>query len=243
MRACYAFLQPARDLPRHTGETLRYLVDVDGLSVGTIDFKIEKQGTYEGRSVTEYRCLFELDALLSSFVPVRGQAASLVPSDSTWPLKVMNRYQRRADHYEEDAIYSPDGWSLNSKRSKNGLTKTRARRFASPAIDFVTGFYALRSMPRDMQGCTVLFANQKAYTVWIEPSGKEKIKTPVGLRPADKYHVQLASELGKKPLEAWLWLSRELERLPYRAEIHGKHRLDIRIHWYERGASSTRKGR
>ena len=40
------------------GETIRYAVDINGLSVGTIDFKVVIRGLYSGTEVHEFRSLF-----------------------------------------------------------------------------------------------------------------------------------------------------------------------------------------
>ncbi|MEM6733320.1 MAG: hypothetical protein AAF658_17300, partial [Myxococcota bacterium] len=79
--SCESGMELNRDLPRTLGETIRYVVDVDGVSLGQIDFRVERAGRVDGRPVTEYRSRFALDALIASVVPVSGQAAAIVPTD------------------------------------------------------------------------------------------------------------------------------------------------------------------
>lgn len=232
---CWQPLAPIADLPRSTGEVIRYLVDVDGLSVGTVDFKIERHGTYEGRTVTEYRSLFELDPLVATLVPLKGQAASLVPRRVFWPSRAMNRYTLDRNEYEETVSYQSDGRVLASTRSKNGKAKDASRRFGNPAPDFVSAFYMLRRMPEDMDGCSILYGNQRAYTIWMKHEGREKVKTPAGLREADRYLVRYGSERSRRPYEGSVWLGPAPDRLPYRAEVRGTHTLEARIHLFETG--------
>ncbi len=232
---CTQSIKPVADIPRLTGETIRYLVDVDGLSIGTVDFKIERQGHYAGTMVTEYRSLFELDALAATLVPVKGRAASLVPQGGFWPLKAMNRYDLRDNVYEEDVDYDVAGRAVVSRRSKNGTAKDARRSFNDPVPDFVSAFYMLRRFPRDMNGCTILYGNQRAYTIWMEPDGTERVKTPVGRKIADRYKIRYASERSRRTYEGKVWIGTGPERLPYRAEINGKYKLEARIHLYEIG--------
>lgn len=232
---CSETLKPTADLPRDTGETIRYLVDLNGLSVGTIDFKIERQGTYEGQPVTEYRSLFKLDSLVSSFVPVEGRAASLVPASSFAPLVAMNRYRLDENEFEENVSFSADGRRVASVRTKNGKSKDEERAFPGPALDFVSGFYMFRSMPPLAEGCTILYGNQRAYTVWVKYEGDEQVRTPVGYKPARRYRVRYASDRSKKPLDGKVWLSAAGDRLPFKATIDGPEKLEARIHHYEVG--------
>jgi hypothetical protein len=233
--ACTKPLTPASDLPRASGETIRYHVDVDGLSIGIIDFKIERKGLYEGRAVTEYRSLFKLDGLVSTFLPVEGQAAALVPEATFAPARAMNRYKLSETQFEENQTFSTDGRKVESKRTRDGKLSDERREFPSPATDFVSGFYLLRRLPAGAEGCTIIYGNQRAYTIWIKPDGTEKVKTPVGLREADRYAITYASDKSKKILTARLWLGDAPERLPYRAEITGNNKIEARIHLYENG--------
>ncbi|OGR10342.1 MAG: hypothetical protein A2341_09140 [Deltaproteobacteria bacterium RIFOXYB12_FULL_58_9] len=232
--ACDHVIVPTGQLSRASGETLRYLVDVDGLSVGTIDFKIERRGNYDGEPTTDYRSLFELDALVAAFVPVRGRAASMVPDSGFWPTVAMSDYNLQGNVYEEEMLFGADGNTLVSKRKKNGKLNEQRRRFSQPVFDFVSGFYAMRAMPVDMRGCSILFGNQRAYTIWVEPDGEEEVSTPAGPRAAHRYRIRFASEKSKRPYDATLWVGIN-NRVPYQAEILGTSRLVARIHMYETG--------
>jgi hypothetical protein len=217
------------------GETIRYAVDVDGLSVGTIDFKIERRGLFDGRAVTEYRSLFKIDGLVATFVPVEGQAASIVPEIGFWPARAMSRFKMSENQIEENQTYSESGRVLSANRVKDGKAADDRREFPMPATDFVSGFYMLRRLPPGAQGCAILYGNQRAYTVWIKPDGAEKVKTPVGLRDAERYAVSYASDKSKTPFTGTIWIGASPERLPYRAIVNGKNTLEARIHLYETG--------
>ncbi len=232
---CTSPLSPVSDLPRTAGETIRYVVDVNGLSVGTIDFKIERQGLFDGHAVTEYRSLFKLDGLVSTFVPVEGQAAALVPEASYTPARAMNRYKLSDTHFEENQTFGAQGRSVKSKRTRNGKPADDSRQFSTPATDFVSGFYLIRRVPKDVAGCAIVYGNQRTYTIWIKPDGKERVKTPVGLREADRYLVTYASDKAKKALNGVIWMGDGPERLPYKVQLDGQNQLEARIHLYETG--------
>jgi hypothetical protein len=227
------------DLPRRIGEAVRYVVDVNGLSVGTVDFKIERQGTYEGSPVTEYRSLFKLDSFVASFVPVEGRAAALVPSAAMTPLKAMSRYKVNENSFEEDIAYSRDGHHVASKRTKNGQAKDDKRAFPSPAMDFVSGFYMIRTLPAQMSGCAIVYGNQRAYTIWVKHKGVESVRTPVGSRNADVYEVLYGHDKSKEKLSGSVWLAQDASRLPYKMKVKGKQDVEARVHVYEAGATSN----
>lgn len=220
------------DLPRTLGETIRYVVDVDGVSIGRVDFRVEREGVVEGLPVTEYRSLFELDSLVASVIPVKGQAAALVPSRRASPIRAMNRYTLRDDRFEEDLSFTVGASSVNSKRLKNGKEKRVKRSFAEPVRDFISGFYMIRSLPREVNGCTIIYANQRAYTIWVEHAGEDSVQTPVGVKRADTYTIRYANERSKKALSGKIWISQDRARLPYRMLLDGKHTLDANIHLY-----------
>lgn len=232
---CQRAMVAPKDLPRADGETVRYVIDVDGLSVGTIDFQVTRQGAYQGQPVTEYRSLFKLDALVATLIPVNGRAASLVPTAASTPLVAMNRYSSGKAEYQEDVNYTEGGAALSSVRRQGTKSKRESRRFLATAYDFVSAFYMLRALPPDFAGCTLIYGNQRAYTVWLAPDGAEEIRTPVGLQPTSRYQVRFASERAKQPTEARLWLAQSVDRLPYRVQIDGPHPLEARIHLYEKG--------
>ncbi len=230
--ACEDPLEISGDLPRTLGETIRYVVEVDGVSIGQIDFRVEREGVVEGQPVTEYRSLFELDALVASVIPVKGQAAALVPNRRVAPIRAMNRYTLRKDRFEESLSFSAGAASVQSKRLKNGKEKQVERSFSEPVRDFISGFYMMRSLPREVKGCTIIYANQRAYTIWLEHQGEDSVQTPVGVKRADKYSVRYANERSKKALSGTIWMSQDRARLPYRMLLDGKHSLDANIHLY-----------
>lgn len=232
---CKEPLSITGNLPSTAGETIRYLVDVEGLSVGTIDFKIERQGSFSGEAVTEYRSLFKLDSLVASFVPVEGRAASLVGTSTHLPLTSTNRYKTDKSTIEEDLKYSKKSLHLaSSRRLREGAqAKTEERDFNSPALDFVSAYYAMRSFPADTNGCALLYANQRAYTIWVKHVGQENVKTPTGTKPADKYELRYASEKSAKIFKASVWLATDASRLPYVMRVDGDKSIEARVHTYE----------
>jgi len=213
LQRCTELLVPESDLPSSVGEAIRYVVDVNGIGVGTVDFKIERQGDFGGKRVTEYRTQFNLDSLISILLSAKGRAASLVPSTGV-PVRSMSRLTNAKGKFDEDTIYVGDSSRVESKRSKNGKTKEAKRTFPYPVRDFLSGFYLLRSLPANMNGCAVVYANHRAYTVWLKADGEEVIKTPVGMQSANRYRVRYGSERSKRVLEGKIWLAKDETRLP-----------------------------
>lgn len=237
LAACTDALVFQGDLPRYLGETIRYTVEVDGLSVGRIDFKTERDGSFQGQAVTEYRSHFQIDSLVATMVPVEGRAAAIVPLGESTAQHAMNRYSLKDKQYEEELSWESEPATVVSNRSRNGKARRVKRLFTSETRDFITAFYLLRAMPAKFSGCTLLFANQRAYTVQLNYAGDERVKTPVGLRDAERYNVRYAHERAKKTISATIWVSKEGDRLPYQAEIHGRNHLLARVHLFIPGVS------
>lgn len=235
LAACEEAIPLHRLEPWRLGETIRYVVDIDGLSVGTFDFRVARRGVFGGERVTEFRSLFKVDALVSNFVAIEGRAAALVPERGWVPSLAMSRFRAAAKLYREDLHYELDGRGVASQRSHNGRARSVVRAFPTATYDFISAFYALRSMPIDVRGCTVIYGNQRAYTVWIEPTGEELVKTPVGLRAAHRYQIRYASERARSLLEGTVWIGQQGARLPYRAIIHARNTLEARVHLYDPG--------
>mgnify|MGYP001587381779 CR=1 FL=1 len=104
----------------------------------------------------------------------------------------------------------------------------------------------MRKVARAAQGCSILYSNQRAYTVWLSSEGEEDVRTPAGIRPAERFSASYASERAKKPLPGKVWLATDEERLPYRIEIHGEiegrtSQLVARIHLYEPGEQKSER--
>ncbi len=237
LEGCKEGLSFEGDILRQVGETIRYTVEVDGLSVGLVDFKTEREGNFEGQAVTEYRSHFQIDSLVATLVPVEGRAAALVPVGSNRAIHAMNRYRLKDKNYEEELSWDHVRESLTSKRARNGKSHKVKRFFTAESRDFITAFYMLRGLQPKFSGCTLLFGNQRAYTVSIHYAGDDKVKTPVGLKQAYKYDVVYAHERSKKPIEATIWMSQSNDHLPYQAEIRGRNHLLARIHLFIPGES------
>lgn len=232
---CEKPLTPVDDLPRLTGERLRYHVEVIGLPLGTVDFEVARRGRFRGQPVTEYRGRVDPDPLVEAMVTIEGSAAALVPESSFSPVQSLTRYRLRKDQVSELQTYDAAGRTVVSKRSRNGSEKLEQRQFHAPVQDLVTGFYLLRRLPRDTAGCTVVYANHKAYTIWVTPEGRERVDTPKGERVADRYRVRYGSDRTKMIREARVWISTGPERIPYLGEALNPFHPVLRLQGYRRG--------
>ena len=235
LAVCKQAMSWSEDLFLPVGETLRYLVNVDGLSVGTVDFKVASRGIYAGVFADEYRSLFKLDSFVSTLMPLHGQAASVVSAMDKTPIRSMNRYKVDEHEFDESISYSKAGRALTSTRARDGVKRTQKRLFDYAILDLVGAFYQVRRFPREMNGCVVIYGNQRAYTVWLKNEGEERIQTPVGYRLTDRYSLRYGSEYLKRPREGTLWISSDHKRIPYLVEVRGRHHLEAKIHFYEPG--------
>jgi hypothetical protein len=231
---CRTALGPDGPLPRLAGESIRYRVAVDGLQIGQVDFRVERNGEVGGKGVTEYRSSFKLDSLLSAIVSMDGQATAMVPLDSHIPQLASSRFVSRGAEFIENVTYHQGGLSVSADRHKDGVGKKEARRFVAPVQDFLSAFYSLRRAPRTLEGCSVVYENGRAYTFWVTPAGEERVKTPVGYKDADRYDFRFGSDRGKMFITGRLWLDPGKDRLPYRVEMLGPVHLVAEIHHYER---------
>lgn len=222
-------------LPKRLGEVLRYNIELNGLAVGTVDFKIEKLGLYDGHAAIEYRSLFQIDSLLANFLPANGRAAALVGQESNLPLIAMDNYLMNKDQWQENLSFSLQATEVKSRRQKNEQIFNDQRQFTYAIYDFVSAFYALRRADLSNPGCQVLYGNQRAYTFWLFPDGEERVKTPVGWRLAERWAIKYGTDKGKKIYQGKLWMSKTGERVPYQAEIYEPKPVKAYLHLFDPG--------
>jgi hypothetical protein len=232
-------------LPQNAEESVRYGVAVDGLSVGTVDFQIARTGVYSGKAAVEYRSLFKLDHLLATMADIEGRAASLVWLDAASPHTAMSHYSMGNTTWHEELAFAEQGRQMRAVRRVTPAPKRLAEPEASPPVaqpivDFVTGFYLLRRLPAKAASCMTVYINQHHYVVWATPQGSERVKTPVGMRPADIFAVRYQRMDGDTIGSGRIWLSQTEERLPYQFAIGDDRRIEVRLHTYAMGRSSGR---
>ena len=229
---CDHILAPHGSLPRQAGESLRYRVEVSGVDVGTVDFQIAKAGASQGNPAVEYRSVFALDALAAAVLPVQGRAAALVSNTAFWPQQSMSQFAMGTQNISETLHLAADGSQVHISLRKGTTNKASQRTFPTPVVDFVTGFYLLRRSARQAPSCAIVYGNERAYTVWLNPQGVATVKTPLGMRPAQRVDVRFASERAKKVTSARLYLGYDTARLPLLVQIDTPHPLVARLHRY-----------
>jgi hypothetical protein len=234
---CTQPIMPSGSLQRTSGETVRYDVNVNGLQVGTMDFKIERNGDFNGKQVTEYRSLFDLDSLVAAFTPMAGRAAALVPFSSHWPIHATTRYASEKNRYQEDMQFDVTNKKIHASRIKNAESSTDDRELPYNAFDMASGFYLLRTFPRDMRGCVMVYGNARIYTVWVRPDGQEDLQTVAGTRPTDRYQAVYGSDKSAKVIRATFWMSTDTYRLPYKVILTTDFTLTGKIRLFELGKS------
>jgi hypothetical protein len=229
---CETPLAPSADLPRTRGEQLTYDLELLGLSLGQASVTTWDNGLAEGQAVTEYRAWITPDPLVSALLPLSAQAFALVPQTSTTPVRSRTRYSFRADRVAEDQVRDVSGRALTSTREKNGRSKTQTRAYAVPTLDYLSAFLLLRRLPPNAAGCTVIYGEQQAYTVWLNSEGVEWLDTADGKKPFERYLLRYGSAKSKKVETARVWMTTGSDRVPYRAEGRGaaSPRLQLSSH-------------
>lgn len=217
------------------GEKIRYSLWVDGLAVGSVEFRVANEGLSGANQVYELVSRFKVDELVATVLPVSGEAHSIAEQGSLVPTRMWNNYQLNGKKYHE-SFEQPRSGSLIALRERQGSAKLRAEReFPGAIFDFVSGFYLLRSGRITSPSCALLFGSHRAFTVSLEPLGTEAVQTPIGQRPAEKLRLRYGAERSRKTREAILWISQSSDRLPYRVEIRGEHEIVVKIDMYDPG--------
>ncbi len=221
--ACTEPLALGTGLQVRRGELIEYDLEIMGMDVGTLSFTIAREGTYEGAPVIELKSDLKVDRMVAKLVPLEGSAAALVTPAGT-ALQAAQRYRWATLAASEVQTYSSGGRVVASKRLANDERSDKQRGFHAPVRDFLSAFYVLRQLPRDARGCSIVYSGQKAYTVWLEPDGEERISTVQGLRLADRYKLRYGSDQANLVREARVWVSQDERRVPYKAEGQNTYR-------------------
>lgn len=229
-------LATAPDWP--IGEKIRYSLWLDGLAVGSVEFRVANVGPTSGAEAYEFVSRFKVDELVATVLPVNGTAHSVVEQLSLVPLRMWNDYFLNGKKYHESFVQESRG-KLKAVREREGSAKLKTERtFPGPVVDFVSGFYLLRAARMRAPACALVFGSHRAFTVALEPQGTETVETPIGQRPADKIRLRYGAERSKRTREALVWLSKSDDRLPYRVEIKGEHHIMVKIDMYDPGQIS-----
>lgn len=235
LAVCASPIVLAAPAPRAIGERLEYSVEVVGLSLGLLHIETTRQGSYAGQKVTELRGWIDPDPTVTALVTIEGRASALVPDSGSTPVKSMVRYRFRGDVVAEDQTHRSGGLDVQTAYVKNGERVTAERQYPSPVYDFLSGFLMLRGLPRDARGCAVLVANDKAYTVWVEPQGTESLDTGHGAASFDKVLLRYGSDKAHTIREVLVWISTGPERIPYQAKGLNSYSPKVRLAGYKKG--------
>ncbi len=229
---CEAPLLPAADLARPRGEQLEYEVELLGLSVGKANIVTWGRGQYGGQPVTEYRAWITPDPLVAVVLPVEGQVLALVPDSAATPIRSLTRYAFRGERVEESVDRAAEGRQVTSRRDKNGKAKTVTRSYAVPTLDYLSAFMLLRALPRGASGCTVIYGEQRAYTVWIDQEGTEVLPTSAGPKTFDRVRLRYGWAKSAEVETLRVWLTPGPERLPFVARGASKASPKVRLSGY-----------
>ncbi len=226
--------------PGQPGERLEYDVRVFGLGVGKLDMEAARRGRFRGEPVTEYVGQLRATGVVSAFVTLEGAAAALVPDDVWTPVQASHRYRWQSDSESELQTFDDGGRAVESKRRVKSSEKTDVRRFNAPVQDLLSGLYLLRRLPGEAGGCAIIAASGKAYTVWLEPEGRERLHTALGDREAIRYHLRYGGDDEKQVKDARVWVGTDALHLMYKAEGLNRYHPVIELAGYRPGVDPSR---
>ncbi len=178
LEACnqpYALSTPTR---WPIGERIRYSLWLDGLAVGSLEFRVANEGVTAGKAAYELVSRFKVDELVATVLPVNGEAHSVVEQASLIPMRMWNDYFLNGKKYRETFEQVRPG-VLKAQREREGSARLKTERtFTGPIMDFVSGFYLLRAGRVASPTCSVVFGSHRAFTVLLEPLGVSTASTP-----------------------------------------------------------------
>ena len=173
--------------------------------------------------------------MVSALVRVDARISNVVPQAGCTPSASLLRYTFRGDHFSENQSRSPSGMQLVSKHDKNGKLSTDQREFPMPVHDYLSAFFLLRRLPPQARGCTVIYGQRRAYTVWIEPKGSQRLTTPEGRRTFERYELRYTSEKSKEIRSAELLITAGADRIPYQFKSDERLAPVVRLKEHQRG--------
>ncbi len=226
---------PSGELPRAKGETFQYDVELLGLSLGTAHIATWRRGRLQGKLVTEYRAWVEPDPVVSAILKLEARAFAVVPDGDVTTIRSLTRYEFRGSHVEDDQVRTNHGRSLTATLDRNGKKSREVREFPDPVHDFLSGFLFMRQLPEGVSGCTVVYSEQRAYTIWFDYEGRDTLETAKGERSFDRYTVRYVSDKSRTVRTVKLWLTYGQHRIPFRAEAQIAFSPVIRLTGYRRG--------
>ena len=215
---CVKPLLPPKGFTRQAGERLTYGLEILGIKLGVARFEIKRRGTFQGKPVTEYGLNVDAVSLANWLIEVDGSAAAIIADGETSPLQAASRYVFRHDREQEFQTYSLQGRRVVSKRNRNGKQTVQRKDFPSPVLDFLTGFYLLRRIPKAEAGCAIVYSGHKTFTLWIHPEATEDLNTRIGLEPSVRYRITYGSDRDRTIKTVKIWFSDDARRLPLRIE-------------------------
>src|SRR5256885_7093504 len=193
----------------------------------TVPFKVGEKLTYDvawssfvtaGIAVTE----------VETKQPTRRSIAYHIVADGR-PIPFVARLY--ALHYRVDALldaYSllPDRASVDIEEGARKRTRTKEfdRRKEPQALDALSAIYVLRAatLRSGLHITWPIVENDVTYTVRMETSGPEPVRTPMGTLPAWKV-TPSATDANRRPVgrDMAIWISTDARRLPLklRAEL------------------------
>lgn len=226
--------------PAKLGETLRYAVDLDGLSLARADTFVAKRSEQQNQTFIEYRGRLQTDQMVQLLLPVQGDAASWVAVASThlYPHQARQYYRWGDSHYLEQFDHNHDHQTLGSwqgDHAPNAQMAPLLRQDIGPAFDWLSAFYALRGLPKTGTSCLQIYGHHQMYQVWLRPDGVERIKTPVGHQQADCYEVYYEALQPRKGGLGRIWLSQTRARIPLQMQMRSSRSFCARLQMYAAG--------
>ncbi len=235
MARCDNPIIPSATIQHHRGELFEYDLELVGFSLGKATITAWQQGSFQGQSVTEYRAWIEPDSLISAVSAIEAQAFAIFPESSFTPVQSLTRYKYRGTSVEESQQRSEGGKKLQTTVSRNGKQSRRNKEYSIPVHDYLSGFLLLRGLPAQSAGCTVIYGEGRAYTVWITPKGKDRLDTSSGKSNFDRYELRYGSDGSRTIRTVEIWMTPGPEPIPFQAKGESRASPVVKLTGYKKG--------
>lgn len=237
---CDASTQNWPQPPAKIGETLRYAIDLDGLSLARADTVVARRTQQQNQTFIEYRSRLQTDQVVQLLLPVQGDAASLVPvqGPQQYPHQARQYYRWGDSHYFEQFDGGNNRQLLASWQGDHAPPANLGplmQQEITPAFDWLSAFYALRGLPKKGASCLRVYGHHQTYRVWLRPDGSERVSTPVGRQQADCYEVYYESLQPHKAGSGRIWLSQTQARIPLQMQMQSNRCFRARLQMYAAG--------
>lgn len=233
---CVSPMVPGAPWSPRRGEKLTYSAELFGISLGRLEVETVAGGSAGHTARLEYRASADASALVRTLFGLEFTISAWRPSTGAAPVSTQLHYRYLFRHADERNEFSADARQVISWRESEDKGNSLERGFASPVHDLLSSLFFLRSLEPGTSGCTILYGNQCAYTVWIEPETIDSEETIWGKRAVERLSIRYGSDAFDFTRKASITITVGAERIPLRGEIENSVHPVVELVAFEPGS-------